>query len=84
MLELYKVLPSVKLLTSKIVITKDKSFINILKRNDPEIEPLRDTSNYITPRAIKSIFSFFAFDEKVNPESMKIYFINSITFQFGY
>ena len=39
MLELYKVLPSVKLLTSKIVITKDKSFINILKRKDPEIEP---------------------------------------------
>ena len=77
-------LPSVKLLTSKIVRTKDKSFINILKRKDPEIEPLRDTSNYITPRAIKSIFSFFAFDEKVNQESVTIYFINSITFQFGY
>ena len=56
----------------------------MLKRKDPEIEPLRDTSNYITPRAIKSIFSFFAFDERVNPESKTIYFINSITFQFGY
>ena len=29
----------VKLLTSDIVITKNKSFINILKRKDPEIEP---------------------------------------------
>ena len=38
-LELYKVLSSVKLLTSDIVITKNKSFINILKRKDPEIEP---------------------------------------------
>ena len=36
-LELYKVLSSVKLLTSDIVI-KNKSFINILKRKDPEIE----------------------------------------------
>ena len=37
-LELYKVLTLVKLLTSDIVIKK-KSFINILKRKDPEIEP---------------------------------------------
>ena len=39
LLELYKVLPSANLHTSDNVITKSKSFINILKSKGPKIEP---------------------------------------------
>ena len=39
LLELYKVLSLAKLHTSDNVITKNKSFINILKSKGPKIEP---------------------------------------------
>ena len=69
-------LSSSKLHTSGIVITKSKSFINILKSKGSKIEPW-GTPLYHIKSYMKSIFSFFAYGEKSNQESM-----TTLSYQF--
>ena len=72
LLELYKVLSSAKLHTSDNLITKNKSFMYILKSKGPKIEPWGTPLIISYQELYEEPISFFAHGEKDNEESMRI------------
>ena len=84
LLELYKVLLSAKLRTSDNVITKNKSFVNVLKSKGPKIEPWGTRLIISYQKLYEEPIFFLYLRREVIKNQWQSYLINSITFQFGY